>query len=198
MAYLKLLLHTAVCGTVHLPSLQQLSCDVLPRSAGKFLAAVTGSLTQLRITPEQEEDEDPPPGGTDVLARAVNRLTSLKCLQLGRYCCSREVLLALRELTCLTQLKLCDRYTSVRDVSSRQLGLGGWGDGNFLDLLSIVVGHLAPRLLAHACSCKWPVACHAGSRVIICHCMACVCRQPLTRNLSHVSCLPYLPTALHS
>lgn len=93
---------------------------------------MTGSLTQLRITPEQEEDEDPPPGGTDVLARAVNRLTSLKCLQLGRYCCSREVLLALRELTCLTQLKLCDRYTSVRDVSSRQLGLGGWGDGNFL------------------------------------------------------------------
>lgn len=32
MAYLKLLLHTAVCGTVHLPSLQQLSCDFLPGS----------------------------------------------------------------------------------------------------------------------------------------------------------------------
>jgi hypothetical protein len=116
IASLMLQAHIATGGVLHLPRLQQLSCDFSPKGAVRLLAVLPCSLTGLHLAPESRQEEDA--GGVEVLANALAQMNSLMCLQLGRHCCSSKFLLALRELTCLTQLKLCDQYTALKEVSA--------------------------------------------------------------------------------
>lgn len=127
MASLMLQAHIATGGVLHLPRLKQLSCDFSPRSTVRLLAILPCSLTQLHLAPESRQSEDA--SGDELLANAIAQLTRLECLQLGRHCCSSTVLLVLRDLTYLTQLKLCDQNTALGDVSVIWLGLDDWGDG---------------------------------------------------------------------